>query len=189
MAMKKSVAIAVFTAAVLAGCVSRPVASLPVRSADVYPNARTIAGLTVAVDPIFSPDRVRQYFGADLTKEGILPVNVIYTNYSDVAFLVKPSEVILLEGNDVVDPIPPELAGKLVRGGSRRIEELALREKLIPPGGNHQGILLFRTKEKEQGLYGKVERLLLDRLSMRVTVTEQDSGERFHFGPYSLSRL
>jgi hypothetical protein len=63
--------------------------------------------------------------------------------------------------------------------------ELALKETVVLPEVITRDTL-FKTKKSEPGLYGKAE-ILLDELSLRVAVTDQDSGERIHFGPYSLS--
>lgn len=185
---RKLIAIVLFFVAGMSSCTtSHPTVRPVVRDADVYPNVQTEAGLSVAVDAISNPDRVRQYFGVDLTKEDILPVNIVFTNHGEDRFLIKPSDVLLLEGNNVVDPMPLEIAGKAVKGGSNWMAELALQETVVPPRSNYQGILLFKTKKREPGLYGKAEKFFLERLSMRVVVTDQDSGERIHFGPYSLS--
>lgn len=143
--------------------------------------------MSVAVDPISNPERVRQYFGADLTKEDILPVNIIMTNHGEDAFLVKPQDVLLLEGDSVVDPLTLEQAGKSVKGGEKRMEELAFQEKVIPPTGSYQGMLLFKIKKRESGLYARVEKFFTDGLSLRIVVTDRDSGERITFGPYSLA--
>jgi hypothetical protein len=168
-------------------CSRYPTMQPPLRDADVYPNVRTEAGLSVAVDPISNPERVRQYFGADLTKEDILPVNIIMTNHGEDAFLVKPQDVLLLEGDSVVDPLTLEQAGKSVKGGEKRMEELAFQEKVIPPTGSYQGMLLFKIKKRESGLYARVEKFFTDGLSLRIVVTDRDSGERITFGPYSLA--
>ena len=57
----------------------------------------------------------------------------------------------------------------------------------MPPGGNYQGVMFFPMKKREAGLYGKVEKLFSDKVQLRMVVKDQDSGERLHFGPYSLS--
>ena len=95
--------------------------------------------------------------------------------------------MLLLEGDSVVDPLSLEQAGKSVRGGDKRMAELAFQEKVIPPKSSYQGMLLFKTKKRGSGLYARVEKLFSDRLSLRIVVTDRDSGERITFGPYSLA--
>ena len=73
----------------MAACSRYPTMEPPLRDADVYPNVKTEAGLSVAVDPISNPERVRQYFGVDLTKEDILPVNIMMTNHGEDTFSGK----------------------------------------------------------------------------------------------------
>ncbi len=176
--------IVLFFLIVLTGCASSyHTAQLPLRDADVYPDAQTIAGLTVAVDEMADPDRTRQYFGVDLTKDDILPVTIVFTNHENDRFLVRPSDVLLMEGNNVVDAIPADRIGKMVRGGA----DLAMQDTVIPAQGNYRGVLFFRINRKEPGLYGKVEQIFTSGPSVRILVTDQDSKERLHFGPFPLS--
>jgi hypothetical protein len=72
------------------------------RNADVTPMYGR-AQAVVARRCHIKSDRVRQYFGVDLTEEDILPVNIVFTNHGEDRFLVKPSDVLLLEGNNVID--------------------------------------------------------------------------------------
>ncbi len=182
--MKKSFIIALFLLTALTGCAT-PYHTMkpPLRDADVYPDAQTIAGLTVAVDEVADPDRVRQYFGTDLTREDILPVMIVFTNHEDDRFLVRPGDVLLMDGTNVIDAIPADSIQKMVRGGT----DLALQETVIPARGSYRGVLFFKVKKLEAGLYGKVEQLFTGKLSIRIVVTDQDSHERLHFGPFSLS--
>jgi hypothetical protein len=53
------------------------VVQVPQYGADLYPQSQTRSGVTVAIDEIKSADRVERLFGADLIKEGILPVSVV----------------------------------------------------------------------------------------------------------------
>lgn len=172
----------------IAGCTaSYPTAKPPLRNADVYPDAQTIAGLTVAVDEISNSDRVRHYFGTDLTDDDILPVNVVVSNHGDDRFLIRPADILMMEGNSVIDAMPLDEVRELVKDRGRPVADLAMQETVVPPLGNYQGILFFKIKRTDPGLYAKVEKIFTGRLSMRVVVTNQDSGERIRFGPYSLS--
>jgi hypothetical protein len=154
----------------------------PLREADLYPVNQSAAGLTIAVDEIADPERARRYFGADLTKEGILPVNIIISNHGEDRLIVRPSDVLLTDGSRVIDPIPGD---QVVKDGTGTL----LQETVVPPGGTYQGMLFFPVKKGEGGLYGKVEKLFSDTMSLRMVVKDQDTGERLHFGPYSISGL
>lgn|SRR5574337_185586 len=182
--MKKILITLLFSLAALAGCAAAyHTVQPPVRDADVYPDAQTMAGLTVAVDQMADPDRARQYFGADLAKEGILPVMIVFTNHDNDRFLVRPADVLMLDGDNVIDALPADRVGKLVRGGA----ELAMQETVIPAQGNYRGVLFFKIRKREPGLYGKVEQVFSSKPAMRIVVTDQDSRERLHFGPFPLS--
>ena len=137
----------------------------------------------MAVDEISNPERARQYFGVDLTREDILPVMIVFTNQGDNAFLVRPSDVLLLEEDAINDPIPLQRVEKFAKGGL----ELAMQETVVPAHGNYRGILFYKVRKASTGLVGKVERILLDRLKMTVIVTEKNSGERIRFAPFTLS--
>lgn len=182
--LKKKFPIFMFLGALLTACAgTQPTVKPQLHDADLYPNAETAAGITIAVDEIADSERTRQYFGRDMTRDEILPVRLIFTNRGENPILIKPSDVLLFAGDSVIDAVPAE---KAVKGEPL---SLAMQEKVISPGENYQGILFYRVQKKEPGLYGKVERIFLDRLKMRVVVTDQQSGERIHFGPYSLSGL
>lgn len=189
MDMRKLMVIMLFLTGSLTACATSHRTQPPLRNADVYPNAQTIAGLTVAVDEISDPDRVRRYFGIDLTKEDILPVNIIFSNQGDDRFLVKSSDILLTEGNSVIDAMPVDAVEKLVKDRSRPVADVAMQETVVQPLGNYQGVLFFKTKRADAGLYGEFENIFSSRLTVRVVVTDQDSGERIYFGPYSLSGL
>lgn len=189
MDMKKLMVIMLFLTGSLTACTTTRMVQPPLRNADVYPNAQTIAGLTVAVDEIFDPDRVKRYFGIDLTKEDILPVNIIFSNQGDDRFLVKPSGILLTEGNSVIDAMPVDAVEALVRDRSRPVADVVMQETVVQPLGNYQGVLFFKTKRADAVLYGEFENIFSSRLAVRVVVTDQDSGERILFGPYALSGL
>ena len=163
-----------------------PTAVPPLRDADLYPNVQSIAGLSIAVDEISNPDRVRQYFGMDLTGEDILPVNIVVTNRSEDPFVVKPSDVLLLAGDSVLDPAAPDSIPKIARG---RLTDLGMHEMVVAPKETYQGMLLFKTSKKAPGLYGKVEKIFSDKLALRIAATDKTTGERLLFGPFPLSGL
>ncbi len=183
MDMPKSVPLLLLALTLLsAACAAPPhtVVAPPVHQADLYPDAQSIAGLTVAVDEISDPERARLYFGRDVTSEDILPVMVVVTNQSDDRFLVKPSDVLVYRGKTIVDPVPPPrgTAGPEV-----------FKETVVAPGSTVQGIIFYKIRKQEPGLYGKVERVFSDRPMLRMIATDQESGERISFGPFTLSGL
>lgn len=178
----KKILLILLLAAGTACTASHPPAQPPLRDADLYPGSQSIAGLSIAVDEIRDPERVRNYFGSDLTRDGILPVNVVLSNRGDDEFLVRPSDILASEGNSVVDSVPVE---KVVRKGT----DTALQERVLRPGDTYQGYLFYKVKKREGGIYGKVEKIFSDRLNLRMIVTARTSGERIHFGPFPLSGL
>lgn len=187
----------------LAACASYTVVQIPQREADLYPWAQTRAGITVAIDEINSATRAKRYFGANLIKVGILPVNVIISNHGEHRFIVKPSDVLLLRGKAVVDPLPIEMVVKIVKRHyrfmrsktARRIDEffenMALKEMVLIPNESYQGVLFFedtRPKKERDRFFTIVNLFREGGLKLRVHVTDLETRERIHFGPFSLSR-
>ena len=93
----------------LLGCTaSHQVVQMPNYEADVYPLSQTRAGITIGVDEITRPERAERYFGADLVKDGIVPVSIAVSNHGKERVIVKPSGILLHRGKDVIDPLPLE---------------------------------------------------------------------------------
>ena len=97
----------------LAGCASYSVLELPIREADLYPEGETRSGISIAIDEISDPVRVQRYFATDLLRYGILPVQVIVSNYGEHRIAITPSDVLLMRGSQVVGPIPMEVVAQL----------------------------------------------------------------------------
>src|ERR687896_2232852 len=94
----------------VAGCSSSyRVVQVPQYGADLYPQSQTKSGVTVAIDEMKAAERVERLFGADLIKEGILPVNVVVSNFGKQRILLKPSDILLYQGKEVIDPVPVEM--------------------------------------------------------------------------------
>ena len=94
----------------VSGCASSyRVVQVPQYGADLYPQSQTRSGVTVAIDELKTAERVERLFGADLIKDGILPVNVVVSNFGKQRMVLKPSDILLHQGKDVIDPIPVEL--------------------------------------------------------------------------------
>jgi len=85
------------------------VVQVPQYGADLYPQSQTRSGITVAVDEMNNAGRVERLFGADLIKEGILPVSVVVSNFGKQRVLLKPSDILFYQGNEVIDPLPVEM--------------------------------------------------------------------------------
>src|SRR5262245_22687947 len=85
------------------------VVRMPQREADLYPLSQTQAGVTIAIDEIKDAARAERYFGADLIKARILPVAVVVSNYGQHPVIVKPSDILLHQGKEIVDPLPIEV--------------------------------------------------------------------------------
>jgi hypothetical protein len=176
----------IFLAAVLVGCAgSYRTAHIPKYEADLYPLSETKAGITIGIDEI------NRYFGADLAREGIVPVYVAVSNHGQRRVVVKPSDVLLHRGNEVVDALPPQaVAAAAKRQSEKFFANLALKETVLSPSETYHGVVFFAAAKPK----GAVERLL-SALSgsresgarIRVGLTRVDTGERVLFGPFSLA--
>ncbi len=170
------------------------VVQIPLRNADLYPRSLTRAGITVAVDGITDRERVMAYFGVDLIKAKILPINIIITNHGSGRYIIKPSDLLLLKGNEVIDPMPAEsvvevvkdlhgrMSGKTTRKVTAYYSNLALQETVLASRETHQGVLFYKIKEEEEDRYFII-RTLFREGSMKIYVgaTNQETGERVLF--------
>lgn len=122
------------------------IVEMPEREADLYPLSQTKEGVTVAVDEITNVERSMQYFGIDMFKHGIVPINVVISNHTERMQLVSPSDILLLRGRQsVVDPLPVQAVTNLVdreywyfdSGTKKQIDEhfggLTLQEMVLMP--------------------------------------------------------
>ncbi|MGH8631156.1 MAG: hypothetical protein ACREU7_10410 [Burkholderiales bacterium] len=191
----------VFLAPILAGCAgSYQVVKLPEREADLYPLAQTKAGITIAIDEIKSASRARTYFGTDLVRNGIVPVVVVVSNYGEHRVNVKPSDLMLHKGNEVIDPLPLEfvVAAAKRRHGflrAKTIEQIdaffnavAFRETVLLPNETYQGVMFFPSPKPERTRDSFFKAYSLFREAgprIRVGVTNLDTRDRLHFGPFS----
>lgn len=197
------VSVLILSAVVLAGCASSyQVVRMPQREADVYPHSQTKAGITIAIDEIKGVDRAERYFGADLIKEGILPLAVVVSNYGEHRVIVKPSDVLLHRGKQIVDPLPIEAVVAIAKRQhwflrsttEERIdsffEGMAFSETPLLPNETYQGVMFFPIPkpQKTQDTFFTVLSLYREGgPKIRVGVTNLETRDRLHFGPFSLS--
>lgn len=192
---------ALLAALLLTACASFRIVELPQREADVYPHAETRAGVSVAVDEIQEPERSRRYFGADLPGRGILPVLVVVSNHGEHRVAVRPADLLLLQGRDVLDPLPVEIVKEIPKDRfgivtdetEERIDELyehlTLRETILAPGEHYQGVLFFEGVEPPNR-FSRYFRLLRPfahpTMKLHVRLTDLESDDRVRFGPFGL---
>lgn len=199
--------IPVFIAALLAlallGCArSYRVVEVPQYGADLYPLSQTRAGITVAVDEIRGAERAERFFGSDLIREGIFPVNVVISNFSKQRVTVKPSDILLYRGKEIIDPLPLEMVvatAKRQHGFlssstegevNKFFESSTFKEAVVMPNESYRGVVFF-APPKTKGIVDRWFR----RLSVyneagprvRMGVTNLDSGDRLLFGPFSIA--
>jgi len=197
----------VFLSALLAfallGCTpSYQVVEVPQYGADLYPTSQTKAGITIAIDEIRRPDRAERYFGSDLIKEGILPINVVVSNYSKQSVTVRPSDILLYRGKEVIDPLPIPMIVAMAKQQHRFLasstkeevnkffENSTFKEAVLLPNESYRGVVFFAPPEPKR---------LIDRWftryatyseggsRIRMGVTHVDSGDRLLFGPFPVA--
>jgi len=190
-------------AAGLAGCSSTyRVVQVPQRDADLYPLSQTRQGVSVAIDEITSADRAASYFGADLVQVGIIPLVVVISNNGAHRIDVKPADIMLTRGTQIIDPLRLETVVETAkkRHGSVRpttqksvaeyFEGLAFSETVLAPGATYQGVMFFPIPRKAVSSDSMFSAMTLFRDSgmwILVGARDLDTGSRVHFGPFSVS--
>ena len=178
------------------------VVQVPQYGADLYPQSQTKSGITVAIDEMKTSDRVERLFGADLIKAGVLPVNVVVSNFGKQRLILKPSDILLYRGKEVIDPIPVEMVMDLakrqhsfLRASTRQevdkyFGDAMLKETALFPNETYRGVMFFAVPAPKR---------LMDRFftswsvyrdggpKMRVGVTNVESGERVLFAPFAIT--
>ena len=188
-------------AVVLSACSSSyRVVQVPQYGADLYPQAQSRSGITVAVDEMKNPERVERMFGADLIKEGILPVNVVVSNFGKQRLLLKPSDILFYQGKEVIDPLPVEMVmatakhQKYLRTSTQRevdkyFGDATLKETAVNPNETYRGIMFFPVpapKRSVDRFFTSLSIFREDGPKMRIGITNLDSGERVLFAPFSV---
>lgn len=181
------------------------IVEMPQREADLYPLSETKDGITVAVDEITNTERSMQYFGVDMFKHGIVPVNVVISNHTERKQLVSPVDVLLLRGRQaVIDPLPIQNITNLVNRDywyfdertynqlSEYFNDLTMQEMVLMPNDVYQGVLFFKAVDLEKAYRDdsnfNVTRLYpKSSLNIKVSVADLETRERMHFGPFPIS--
>jgi hypothetical protein len=190
-------------ALVLSACASSyRVVQVPQYGADLYPQSQSKSGITVAIDEMKASERVERLFGADVIKEGILPVNVVVSNFGKQRLLLKPSDILLYRGKEVIDPIPVEMVmgiakrqKSFLRASTQEevdkyFEEATFKETALYPSETYRGVMFFAVPAPKR---------LMDRFftswsvyrdggpKVRMGLTNLDSGERVLFAPFPIT--
>jgi hypothetical protein len=178
------------------------VVQIPQREADMYPLSQTKGGITIAIDEIRSAARAQRYFGANIVPAGVLPVVVVVSNHSSQNIVVKPADVLLQRGRDIVDPLPLEsvvavatgdrwfLRKKTVEQVEGFLSSVAFKETVLLPNDSYQGVMFFANARprRQEDRFFTISSLFADRgPRIRVAITDLEEPRRVHFGPFSLS--
>jgi hypothetical protein len=187
----------------LSSCASSySVVQLPERDADLYPRSQTREGVTIAIDEIRGGQRATRYFGTNLTRRGVLPVTVVVSNYGKERVLVKPSDILVHRGNDIIDPLPIEtiiamakderwfLREKTEKQVEKYFEGLVFTESVVMPAETYQGVMFFPAPRAERNTGSLFNVMTLFREGgprIRVGMRNMDTQDRVLFGPFSLT--
>jgi hypothetical protein len=187
----------------LAGCSSTyQVVQVPQREADLYPLSETRQGVSVAVDEITSSDRAASYFGADLLRVGIVPLVVVISNNGAHRIDVKPADILLTRGMQIIDPLRLEavvatakkqhgpVSSTTQKSLARYFEGLAFSEMVLPPGGTYQGVMFFplpRQTVAPDSMFSAMTLFHESGMWIQVGARDLDTGRRVRFGPFSVS--
>jgi hypothetical protein len=186
------------------GCASSyRVVEVPQREADLYPLSQTRGGLSVAIDEITSSDRAARYFGVNLVDMGVVPLVVIISNNGTHRIDLKPSDVLLRQGTQIIDPLPLETVVTMAKNQRRPLRSstqklvagyfdgLAFKEMVLAPGETYQGVLFFPIsqpqKKSPDSLFSAMSLFHESALQAVVGARDLETGSRMHFGPFSLS--
>ena len=175
------------------------VVELPARDAGLYPLSQSQADIAVAIDKMSNPERVKRYFGTNLIDYDILPVDVLVSNHSEHRYTIKPSDTLLRNKDEVIDPLPVEMVVDIIKKQSdyndetrKLIEDyyfnIVLQETVLFPHDNYQGVLFFPVppKRKKNPFFRSTSLFPEGGLKLHVMVTNLDTAERKRFGPFRL---
>lgn len=176
---------------------------MPEREADLYPLSETQTGITIAIDEIKDAARAKRYFGVDLIGNEVLPLAVVVSNYGDHRIIVKPSDVLLHRGAEILDPLPVEVVMAIAKDQrwffrakteeqiDLFFESVVFKETVLLPNETYQGVLFFSMPKPRTTTDTYFTMLSLFREGgpkVRVGVTDMKTRDRLHFGPFSVAR-
>jgi hypothetical protein len=174
----------------IAGCLSTyRVVKYPHREADLYPLSQSQEGISVAVDEVTRAGRADRYFGADLTRRDILPLAVIVSNNGTHRVTVKPADVLLHLGTEVIDPLPMDVVAGRAGDHAKYFDELTFKETVLPPGGSYEGVMFFPVPQARRSdtRFTALPIYNPSYLQVIVSARDLDTQARYHFGPFSLT--
>lgn len=183
----------------LIACASYQVVRIPVRDASLYPISQTLGDITVGIDAIEDSKRAARYFGVDLLAQGIMPVIITVTNHGAPRAALAPANILLREGNSVVDPLPLEhIIKKVTRWRmseataeqtERYLRNLSFQDRVLMTGDTYRGVLFFPlTQERDTSADGFTVLDVFSAYSTKLTVvvTDLDGSNAYRFGPFTL---
>lgn len=185
----------------LTACAPFKVVRLPLRDADLYPLSQAKGTITVAVDEIASPDRARRYFGVDLIKKRILPISITVSNHGETNQLIRPSDILLRKGNEVIDPLPIEIVAEVVKKASGPLpvetnekidnffSQIGFAETVLISHDTYRGVLFFpiASKPERDPFFSTIPLFQEGKLRLHIVITDVDTNQRTHFGPFPLT--
>ncbi len=95
--MKRWIALCLALATVGAGCTRYEQKPLPFKLPSTYPNAKEAFGVTLAARSFGDPKAAKEYFGFDIVKAGVLPVQVVFDHKGPDPIQVVPSQTFLID--------------------------------------------------------------------------------------------
>lgn len=185
----------------LVACASYQVVRIPVRDAELYPISQTLGEITVGIDAIEDGHRSARYFGVDLPAQGVMPVVITVSNHGTARAALNPANILLRQGNSVVDPLPLEHIVKNVidwrmseataTQTKHYLRNLSFQDRVLMAGDTYRGVLFFPVTQERDSAAD--EFTVLDVFSaystkLTIVVTDVDGDKRYRFGPFTLKQ-
>lgn len=186
----------------LIGCSSYQVVRMPVRDAELYPVSQTIGEISVGIDAIENRERATRYFGIDLLERSIMPMVITVSNHGTARAEVNPADILLRQGNTVIDPLPLEHIIKQVNGwrtseataiqAKHYLHNLSFQNRVLMAGDTYRGVLFFPAGYQNDPLtdgFAVLDVFAGHLLKLTVVVTALgEQKNRHRFGPFTLEQ-
>lgn len=185
----------------LLGCSSYQVVRIPVRDAELYPVSQTVGEISVGIDAIENRERAARYFGIDLLEHGIMPVVITVSNHGTSRTEVNPADILLRQGNTVIDPLPLEHIINQVNDwrtseataaqAGHYLRDLSFQDRVLMAGDTYRGALFFPIGHQPDPLangFAVLDVFAGHLLKLTVVVTALDEQNRHRFGPFTLTQ-